>query len=523
MIHFRLSALLPPCWLCLLSFLCACSVEESATSSSATGASESADTSASSERRAPRHVLLIVIDTLRADHLSCYGYWRETSPHIDALASRGVKFERAISQSSWTSPSMITVMTGQRLSRKRFRLPDDKPTLAELFKDAGYKTGAWVSNPLLNHDNGFHRGFDSWTSNPLREVDGIVEWLRETADRDTFTWVHFTDPHDPYLPPKFLRSGQPGRLSSSQEALIAEAARASEEPADLDQQRAHIADEVGLYDDEVVAVDRKVQQLLDAMDESGTLDDAVIVLTADHGECLWERRESEVLIAHQRRTRQTPTLVQHVLKQTHGEFVYQELVRVPLILVAPGLERDRVDSRVADSIHLAPTILALAGVEVAGMDEILGMDLFGPDVPPGAYSMTNQGEAFLSEDGWKLILPTEEGVRPYGHELQLYDLNQDPGELRNLAADEPERVARLKLEIEQRRATALPLLKDGDWESQTKANAKALQELGYADAGLVDLEDEPTEPAGEDSDENGADESAASPLRLRPSPKVSDR
>lgn len=462
--------------------------------------SAKAEARVAAELDGPRHVLLIVIDTLRADHLSCYGYWRETSPNIDGMARRGVRFERAIAQSSWTSPSMITLMTGQRLSRKRYRLPEDKPTLAELFKDAGYRTGAWVSNPLLNQKNGFQRGFERWVSDPLREIDGAVEWLHENADHDTFTWVHFTDPHDPYKPPREFRSKTPGRLSEAHEELMDAAAPLSEEQGDLDEQREFIAREVGLYDDEIVAVDRKVRELLAALQEEGNLDRAVVVLTSDHGECLWERRESDTLIAHQRKTRGTPTRLEHVLKQTHGEYVYQELVRVPLIVMAPGLPRNQIERRVAESVHLAPTILALAGVDVDGIPTMAGADLFGDDWLPGAYTMTNQGEAFVAEDGWKLILPTEEGIEPYGQVLQLYDLNSDPGERHNLAGEQPDRVAELTQLIHERRASALPLEKAGDWESQTRENAEALRALGYADAGLVDLGEEHDEHASEESE-----------------------
>lgn len=490
--------------------------EERGASGGAEGLTESTPVETSS---GPRHVLLIVIDTLRADHLSCYGYWRETSPHMDAMAEAGVRFERAISQSSWTAPSMITLMTGQRLSRKRMKLPEDKPTLAELFVDAGYRTGAWVSNPLLNDKNGFRRGFQEWTRDQLREVDEAVAWLHENAEHDTFTWIHFTDPHDPYKPARADRTKTLGRLSPEQEALIRDAAERAEDDASLEEQRDFIAKQVGLYDDEIVAVDRKVGQLIEALREDGNLERAIVVLTSDHGECLWERRESETLVAHQRKTRGTPSRVEHLLKQTHGEYVYQELVRVPLLIMAPGLEPATIEGRVAEAVHLAPTLLALAEVRVEGVEEMLGKNLFGEAIEAGAYTMTNQGEAFLSEDGWKLILPTEEGKQPYGHVLQLYDLNNDPGERENLASAEPERVAELTARIEARRASALPLQKAGDWESQTRANAKALQELGYADGGLPGFgESEPLD--AEDPHEESHEELDREPLD--PSPKSQD-
>jgi len=450
-----------------------------------------------------------VIDTLRADHLSCYGHWRETSPHIDALARRGVRFEQAIAGSSWTSPSMIGMLTGQRVSRRRFDLPEEVPTLAELFLDAGYRTGAWVSNPLLKQENGFRRGFQRWVRDSLREVDEVVEWLHARRAEDTFTWVHFTDPHDPYKPPRERRGKTAGRLRPGQAELLREAAAECEEPKDYAPQREFILRQVGLYDDEVVEVDRKLGRLLAQLEEDGNLERAVVVVTADHGECLWQRRESAAVVAHRRRTSGEPTRLEHVLKQTHGSQLHQELVRVPLVVAAPGLAPGGVEEGVAGLVNLAPTILDLAGIEVDGREAMVGASLFGEGAEAGAYAMTNQAETFVAADGWKLILPTAEGRDPYGHVLQLYDLGTDPGELENLADEHPERVEALRRRIEERRRSALPLPKAGSWEEQTRANAEALRALGYADAGIVDLEEGPGPPASPPSPEKGAGGGAA--------------
>ena len=465
----------------LLPLLAACSSGESE-------APSETDPSA-----APRHVVLIVIDTLRADHLSCYGYWRETSPNIDALAERGVKFTRAISQSSWTAPSMVTLMTGQRLTGPRLDVPSDKPVLAELFRDAGYKTGAWVANQLLNQEMGFARGFDhfvdeaAWHStNPPGKLDDIIAWLKDNKDRDTFTWVHFTDPHDPYSPEADLRSGQLGKISAYQQEIINGAAEAHAIPAAVAGQTALIASEVGLYDDEIRTVDRKVRRLMVAMQEAGTLENAIIALTSDHGECLWERPESLRRFELKAKNRTEETTIKHLLKQTHGDFVYQELVHVPLIVIAPQLEPGQIENAVMESVHLPSTLLRLAGIEVDGVELLVGTDMFGNDVPAGAYTMTSLGEAFVSEDGWKLILPTESGVQEFGQELQLYNLNEDSGEQRNLAAEFPGRVANLKARITERSKDALPPLDLEELRRKAEENAKALGDLGYAEGGIMD-------------------------------------
>jgi arylsulfatase A-like enzyme len=452
-----------------------------------------------------QHVLLIVIDTLRADHLSCYGYWRVTSPNIDAMAERGVRFTRAIAQSSWTAPSMVTLMTGQRLSGPRLAMPIEKPALAELFKDAGYKTGAWVANDLLNHDMGFDRGFDHFIGSlewhnqePSGKLDDIVAWLKDNKDRKTFTWVHFTDPHDPYIPAADLRTGIPGRISEYQADIIANAAGQQELSDSIVTQTASIATDVGNYDDEVTTVDRKVRQLLLAMQEAGTLDNAIIALTSDHGECLWERPESDRRFSLKANKRKTPTTIKHLLKQTHGDFVYQELIRVPLIVMAPGLEKGLIEDTVVESVHLPITLLRLAGVDVDGVDQLMGANMFGEQVPPGAYAMTSLGESFISESGWKLILPTASGAKEYGQVLQLFDLNKDPGELVNLARQFPERVEAMTTRLVARSQEALPKLNLEELNEAAERNAAALEALGYTKGGIMDPNAEPAEQEGDE-------------------------
>jgi arylsulfatase A-like enzyme len=454
--------------------------------------------STESPSKPPLHVLLIVVDTLRADHLSCYGYWRDTSPHIDYVAKHGVKFTRAIAQSSWTAPSMIAMMTGQRLSEGRFDIVEDKPTLAELFKDAGFKTGAWVANELLNHEMGFARGFEAWTdektwhsTRPPGALDGILAWLDANRSNDTFTWVHFTDPHDPYLPPENLRSSTPGRLDEHRRQLLEEAAQAEDSLASLEADAAEVALQIGLYDDEILAVDQKIGTLLRRLGRNGNLENAIVMITADHGECLWQRKDSALRLAARRAKHPETPLVRDRLKMTHGDLVYQELVRVPLVVMAPGLPQGVLEQAVIEGVHLAPTLLALAGIECAEVDQMAGRNIFGQELLPGAYTMTVLGEAFLAEDGWKLILPTEKGMQDHDQPLQLYDLNADPGELRNLAGEFPERVAELTRRIEERRATALPRQTEEERLEKIRASQKALENLGYVGGGgHVDLGDE---------------------------------
>ncbi len=491
----RLCAALLSCW-----FAVSCGPAEVETNPSDPGAESELVGILSADK--PRHVLLIVIDTLRADHLGCYGYWRDTSPHMDALAAGGVRFNRAIAQSSWTSPSMITMMVGQRLSARRLAIPEDKPTLAELFRDSGFRTGAFVANPLLNEENGFHRGFDHWhldSQRALNDLRPVQDWLRAERDNDTFTWVHFTDPHDPYNPPKSTMSGEIGRFHGQTELLMRQAVE-REGYGGLEQQSRFIAEQIGRYDDEIVSVDRKVGELLATQARTGNLDNTLVIVTSDHGECLWQRNEADIAVALQSKERDkkgVETRLKHRLKQTHGTFVYQELVRVPLIFSGPGLSAEVIE-RVAESVSLPSTILALAGVDLREFPALEGGNYFGLGMPGGGYTMTDQGEAFIGEDNWKLILPTDSGLTSFGMQVQLYNLSEDPEELNNLAQAFPQRVAQFRAQIEERRLRALPLESGDSWAEAARKNAEALAGLGYTGGGFLDAAQEPT---GSDSKE----------------------
>lgn len=442
---------------------------------------------ASVDPNKPRHVLFIVIDTLRADHMSSYGYWRETSPNMDVMAEQGVRFERAISQSSWTSPSMVTLMTGQRVSRRRLSIPHDTPTLAQLFHDAGYRTGAFVANPLLNSKNGFHRGFDYWSEDTrLVKADAIVEWIRQNKDHDTFTWVHFTDPHDPYQPRKRFDSDMMGILKDHTQELLKLGAE-KEGYSELEEQRKLMEFEIGNYDDEIQGVDTKVLELLQALSLDGNLSNAIVALTSDHGECLWERQEIPAVVQQTAASR-PDTKLQHWLKQRHGGLVYQEFIRVPLIFMAPGLPKGEVIDSVAEAVNVSATLLDLAGIDGEGRELLKGENLFGGDFLPGAYAMTNQGEAFVAEDGWKLILPTQASIEALKLEVQLYDLNTDPFELVNLRDQQPEIVERLTQRIIERRDSAIPL--DSSFEQDVLRNLETLHDLGYVGEIVEDSEAE---------------------------------
>ena len=350
-------------------------------------------------RSRPRpNVLLVTIDTLRADHLGCYGDRAADTPVLDALAARGVRFTTAVAHAPLTAPSHASILTGLLppghgvRDNGSFVLPRSATTLAEVLRDAGYRTAAFVSGFPLDHRFGFARGFETYDDRLLRGRDprraayvertaadvtrSAVDWIRG-ARAPWFAWVHYFDPHAPYEPPPDLA-----------ERFVASP-----------------------YDGEIAYVDREMGLLLGAVDASGTL----VLVTADHGESLGEHGEA-----------------------THGVFVYDATLRVPWIMAGPGIARGRVSPVVARGIDVAPTLIDYVGQRVPR--PMQGRPLRPAadgreieDAPAYAESLfcqLNLGWAGLHAwrtARWKII----DAPRP-----ELYDLATDPAETRGVSAGE---------------------------------------------------------------------------------------
>jgi arylsulfatase A-like enzyme/tetratricopeptide (TPR) repeat protein len=352
------------------------------------------------ERHPGRDVLLITIDTLRADAVGAYGAKTGATPWIDRLAARGVRFSDAHAHNVVTLPSHSNILTGRYpfehgvRDNAGFRLGADVPTLAALLRQRGYRTGAFVSAFTLDSRFGLDRGFDVYDDRfpgaarptPLalperRAADTVAaarEWLRWGQGQASFCWIHLYDPHAPYVPVEPFASRYPGQA----------------------------------YAGEVAAADAALEPILAPILE-GRTEDTLVVLTADHGESLGEHGE-----------------------RTHGLFAYESTLRVPLIVFASGLGHGTVVDTAAGHVDILPTVLdALAAPVPAGLSgRSLLPAVAGAALPPRALyfealsAMTNRGWAPLYgvlKDGAKYIeLPLPE----------LYDLRPDPGEERNLVA-----------------------------------------------------------------------------------------
>jgi arylsulfatase A-like enzyme len=436
------------------------------------------------------NVLLVSIDTLRADHLGSYGYGRETSPHLDELAREGVRFARAFTTASWTLPAHMSIMTSRYpnqhgVQSRNQRLDAAIPTIAQLFRDSGYETGGIVSWFFVGKRYGFDRGFISFEELlPQRHdlagarrgeqvVDAALAWLAARDQRRPFfLFVHLFDPHLHYDPPEPY-----GKLFGG-DSLAPDAGRYEKlRPYIKGLQReprripaAKLEQVVALYDGEIRYADDQLGRLLDAVGTQGIDDRTVVMVTSDHGE----------------------ELDDHGSMEGHQWTLYDEVLHVPLVLRVPAGPRGRTVNDLVEIVDIAPTLLGLAGIEPPPgfRGRSLQPWLVEPQPEAKPRLVFSQIERFNSRsavrgDRYKLIHTRARGKRASGAPdeagYELYDLRSDPGEHENLYAQRPEVAAGLRAALErwQRDAPA------GDPPSGAPAPAFSAEEraqlerLGY--------------------------------------------
>ncbi len=410
-----------------------------------------------------RNVVLISIDTLRPDHLGCYGNERDTSPAIDRMAAAGVRFADVTAAAPWTLPSHATMFTGLYPSHHgvrspRTRLPADTITLAEEFRDRGFQTYALVSTFNVGGPQfQLGQGFDVFrylleterdpetrllrTLNNGREVVAAACEVLQQRDggRPFFLFLHLYDAHTDYTPEPEYRerfvSPYSGRLTgiSQQlkqvryrgEALSAEDVRWLKE----------------MYDAEIRQLDDLLGEFLDWLGQQGLAEETLFVLTSDHGEEFFEHKGT-----------------------MHGRTQYQELLSIPLILAGPGVPRGRVIDTPVHGIDVTPTILGLMGIESRMPRDGLDLSVLwtGPqDLPPRAllgeadHNSVIDGKAMMDVKRMVRIGDDKLCLNLHTQAIELYDLATDPTEQRNLASSNPERVAELRAELERFMQTAI--------------------------------------------------------------------
>jgi arylsulfatase A-like enzyme/tetratricopeptide (TPR) repeat protein len=358
----------------------------------------------------PPNVLLITVDTLRADHLGCYGDRSIKTPSIDELAHEGVRFESAYSQVPLTLPSHVVILTGTYPMYNHVRdfagvgLPENIGIVSEAFKRHGYTTAAFVSAFVLDGTLwGLRRGFDLYddrfdprqyqSQNPGNiqrrgdeTVDRFLDWFARRPAKPFFVWIHLYDPHSPYDPPEPYRSRYRGRP----------------------------------YDGEIAFDDAQVGRVLKELRDAGIFDRTAIAFLSDHGESLGEHGEAE-----------------------HGFFLYNATIHVPLIIKPAGAksEKARSVSAVASTVDIAPTILQLAGLDDPITRQFQGRSLAAwvrGEPPAESRNRTAYAETLYpwNNFGWSPLKALITGKYKYieAPEPELYDLKNDPVEKRNLLA-----------------------------------------------------------------------------------------
>jgi arylsulfatase A-like enzyme/Flp pilus assembly protein TadD len=375
---------------------------------------------------AARHLLLITIDTLRADRLGCYGNTQVATPAIDRLAREGTLAVNATAHVPLTRPSHLSMFTGRYPAalgiRDNISAPfaaPDVPTLADVLQKAGFRTAAFVSSIVLSRQSGLNRGFDTYEDqfsgdrpeqmflNTIQKRGGdttreALDYLARAREADPSSserlalWIHLYDPHDPYEPPEPYATRYAGRP----------------------------------YDGEVAWSDELVGRIRTALEQAGLFDSTLVVVTSDHGEGLGEHEEA-----------------------AHGFFIYETTLRVPLVMRGPGLAAGTRLEPVVRLIDLFPTVLDLLGVAPPA-----GVTLEGRSVAAAMRGGTSEGDfpsyaeslVPLVHYGWSDLRSIRDGRWKYilAPRAELYDLSTDPGERTNLLDAQPARARALRAALE---------------------------------------------------------------------------
>jgi arylsulfatase A-like enzyme len=392
------------------------------------------------------NVLLLTIDTLRADHLGVYGYPRNTSPRLDALGREGTVFEQAYTYWPKTRGSFVALLTGRRASQTGYSkthpiLLEMNPTLASVLKAAGYATAAFLDNPNLAASLGYAKGFDSyretWEEAALpSEMDRTraiteagVKFLGEARpDRPFLLWLHYVNPHAPYTPPPPFDTAflDPSAAAGPHLKVVKDYhGGIPHQWAVPGQDR--LGYYVAQYDGEIATVDQEVGKIVDALRASAVRDHTLLVLTSDHGESLGE----------------------HDYFFDHGEDLFDPSLRIPLVVILPAAPAGQRSDALASTLDIVPTILD--AVKVSYPPDLAGeslLPLVRGGTPPARPRLFAQNDRNLSGtwDRRFKVVATPVGDR---NRYALFDRRADPGETRDLAGSRPDelRVQRRELEL----------------------------------------------------------------------------
>jgi len=447
-------------------------------------------------RERPPNILLVTIDTLRADHLGSYGYDYDTSPNLDRLARESVRFGDAVSVSSWTLPSHASIMTGlfpfeHGVERDLNALPPSADTLAERLQRAGYTTFAATSHSYLTERWGFAQGFDEYDQRAAigspqrpvatRVVDAALEWFGEAGvvagetEKPFFAWLHIFDPHWNYAPPEpYDTKFDPDYTGTmrgdyaSISPFIKAAVRYEEPPPLPERDLRHIN---ALYDGEIAYVDNELGRVFDLLRDHDLFEDALIVVTSDHGE----------------------EMMEHGSLEGHQWTLYEEVIQVPLLvhfpdagcMDGPRLAGGSVVDRSVSTVGLAATILDCAGESSEGLPSLTALLRNDAQVEQTSAAVDELLLDLTVRREFRTVgLRTAENklIRSAGGAVELYGPPAIGAEIENLAAADPQTVERMSSRLDERLA-GLERLEDAGLLRATldPSTAARLRATGYLD------------------------------------------
>lgn len=479
-------------------------------------------------------VILITVDSLRQDHLGCYGYGKNTSPNMDRLAERSVIFEQAITNAPYTKASFKSIMTSTYpFSLGGYHTIKHRVRIAQVLKQSGYDTAAFPTIPLLSASSGYACGFDSF-EDPFKEpaeailgtkiwegllellnyldrkfrfdafvktfklysfykrlynafcpfprqniphargnlvTQAVISTLTNNKDRRLFIWAHYMDVHHPYSPPlqipdEYLNQIPPREVVKLNWKLYSLIVEPRKEGGKMAITQAELEKLIKLYDGEIKYVDEQIGSLLDELMETGLLEDTLIIITADHGEEFWEHGS-----------------LGHIGSNFHTH-MYDELLRVPLLISHPQLNRHLIKEQVS-LLDIAPTIVDMLGLPQ--IKEFQGTTLLPlinrEEKREGA--VISEASAFNRDKGTTEFIPADDTrivsyrtqdwkyIYNEGKPDELYSLKQDPGEQQNLIDKEKELAEEFKSRI-----LSHILAQKASQTEQTKERIRELKRLG---------------------------------------------
>jgi arylsulfatase A-like enzyme len=411
------------------------------------------------------------MDAVRSDHFGCYGYSRQTTPQVDRFAEDAILFENVLSQSSWTRPSMVSVLSGLYPQQHGVNggpiavLTSKITSMAELLQEVDYETVGVITNSAVAMGYGMSQGFERWIH--LRASDArptyhaysdevnqeILAWLDSRGEhpRPFFLWAHSSDPHDPYTPPEPFRSRFVG-------SPIPPVAR----PIDAQQ-----TEQMNLYDGEIAFNDHQFGLLMDGLKQRGLFEDTLIILVSDHGEGF---KEHDRLF--------------------HGNSLYSELLGIPLVMRLPRADRTqgvRIRSLV-QQVDILPTVLDVLGIspsaQVQGTSTLPLLAMEAQEAKPAFSYLDFRGDwaESVTRDGWKLIrsrLSSLSGTASEMNRLELFDLNRDPHEQQDLSRKLPERTSQLVQILDEHKSVMSDQAITGRAVEPSEEVREELKALGY--------------------------------------------